>query len=131
MNTREPKTVDEYIASQPEAVQAILGRVRTAVRKALPEAEERISYKMPSYKLHDAVVIYFAAWKKHYSLYLASEGVVSAFKDELAPYAVRKGTVSFPLSKPVPAKLIERIAKFRAKEIAAPSGQKQLTETHY
>jgi uncharacterized protein YdhG (YjbR/CyaY superfamily) len=64
-------------------------------------------------------VIYFAAWKKHYSLYLASEGVVSAFKDELAPYAVRKGTVSFPLSKPVPAKLIERIAKFRAKEIAA------------
>ena len=119
MNKREVTSVDEYIALQTEAMQGILGQVRSAVRKALPDAEEFISHKMPSYKLHDAVVIYFAGWQKHYSLYLASEGVVSAFKDELAPYAVRKGTVSFPLSKPVPAKLIERIAKFRAKEIAA------------
>jgi len=116
MSKREPKSVDEYIASQPEAVRDILERVRSAVRKALPEAQEVISYKMPAYKLHDAVVIHFAGWKKHYSLYLASEGVVAAFKDELAPYEVKKGTVSFPLSKPVPVKLIERIAKFRAEQ---------------
>jgi uncharacterized protein YdhG (YjbR/CyaY superfamily) len=119
MTKREPVSVDEYIAAQPEAAQGILERVRSALRKALPEAEELISYKMPAYKLHDAVVIHFAGWKKHYSLYLASDSVVAAFKDDLAPYEVKKGTVSFPLSEPVPAKLIERIAKFRAKEIAA------------
>ena len=116
MSKRAPKSVDEYIAAQPEAVQGILGRVRSAVRKALPEAKEVISYKMPAYKLHDVVVIHFAGWKKYYSLYLASESVVAAFKDELAPYEVKKGTVSFPLSKPVPVKLIERIAKFRAEQ---------------
>jgi uncharacterized protein YdhG (YjbR/CyaY superfamily) len=123
MSKREPTSVDEYIAAQPEAARGALRRVRSAVRNALPGAEELIAYKMPAYKLNDAVVIHFAGWKQHYSLYLASERVVAAFNDELAPYDVKKGTVSFPLSKPVPVKLIERIAKFRAKEIAArPKG---------
>ncbi len=116
---RQPSSVDDYIASQPEAARGVLRRVRNVLRKALPDAEEAISYKMPSYKIDDAVVIHFAGWKKHYSLYLASERVVAAFKDELVPYEVKKGTVSFPLAKPVPVKLIERIAKFRAKEIVA------------
>jgi uncharacterized protein YdhG (YjbR/CyaY superfamily) len=67
MNKHAFTSVDEYIADQPEAVRGILGRVRSAVRKALPEAQEGISYKMPAYKVHDAVVIHFAVWKKHYS----------------------------------------------------------------
>ena len=112
------KSVDEYIASQPEAVQGILGRVRSTIRKAVPGAEEVISYKIPTYKLDNRPVLYFAGWKHHYSLYPATERVVAAFKDELAPYEVKKGTIRFPLSQPVPVKLIGRIAKFRAKEVA-------------
>ena len=113
------KSVGEYIASQPEAVQGLLERVRSTIRKAVPGAEEVISYKIPTYKLHSSPVLYFAAWKQHYSLYPATGRVVAAFKDELAPYEVTKGTIRFPLSEPVPVKLIERIAKFRAKEVAA------------
>jgi uncharacterized protein YdhG (YjbR/CyaY superfamily) len=112
------KSVDEYIAVQPEAVQGILGRVRSTIREAVPGAEETISYKIPTYKLHGGTVLYFAGWKQHYSLYPATERVVAAFKDELAPYEVNKGTIRFPLSQPVPVKLIGRIAKFRAKEVA-------------
>ena len=113
------KSVDEYIASQPEAVQGILERVRSTVRKAVPGAEEVISYQIPTYKLHGGPVLYFAGWKKHYSLYPATDRLIAAFKEDLAPYAVNKGTIRFPLSEPVPVNLIERIAKFRAKEVAA------------
>ena len=78
------KSVDEYIASQPEAVQGTLGRVRSSIRKAVPRAEEVISYKIPTYKLHSSAVLYFAGWKQHYSLYPAGDHMVAAFKDDLA-----------------------------------------------
>lgn len=110
--------VDDYIASQPEAAQRVLARVRSAIRKAVPGAEEMISYKIPTYKLHGRPVIYFAGWKQHYSLYPSTDRVLAAFKDDLAPYEVNKGTIRFPLSGPVPVKLIEGIAKVRAKEVA-------------
>ncbi|MGA2197501.1 MAG: DUF1801 domain-containing protein [Bryobacteraceae bacterium] len=111
------KSVDEYIASQPEAVQGALQRVRGIIRKAVPGVEEVISYKIPTYKLHGGAVLYFAGWRQHYSLYPATDRVVEAFQDDLAPYEVSKSTIRFPLSGPVPVKLIERIAKFRAKEV--------------
>lgn len=117
------KTVDEYIATHPEGVQAVLQLVRTTIRKAVPDADEMISYQIPAYKLRGGRVIYFAGWKQHYSLYPASDELVEAFKDELAPYEVNKGTIRFPISKPVPVKLIEGIAKFRAKEAAARAEQ--------
>jgi uncharacterized protein YdhG (YjbR/CyaY superfamily) len=112
------KSVDEYIAAQPDAVQAMLGLVRRAIRKAMPGADEVISYRIPTYKLDGRAVLYFAGWKQHYSLYPASIPLVAAFKDELASYKVDKGTIRFPLSQPVPVKLIERIAKFRVQEAA-------------
>jgi uncharacterized protein YdhG (YjbR/CyaY superfamily) len=112
------KSVDEYIASQPEAVQGILGRVRGAIRKAAPEAREVISYKMPTYMLHGCRLLYFAAWKRHYSIYAATAQVVAAFQPELASYKVDKGTIRFSLSEPVPTKLIGRITRLRAKEVA-------------
>lgn len=112
------KSVDEYIASQPDTVQEVLERVRMTIRKAVPKAEETISYQIPTYKLYGRPVLYFAGWKQHYSLYPATERVVAAFKDELAPYQIDKGTIRFPLSQPVPVKLIGSIAKFRAKEVA-------------
>src|SRR3989475_11938408 len=118
MTKTDFKSVDEYIASYPEDVQAILRRVRSTIRKAVPGAEEVISYQIPAYKLHGGPVLYFAGWKQHYSLYPATAHVVAAFKDDLAPYEVNKGTIRFPLSQPVPVKLIERIAKFRATEVA-------------
>jgi len=107
-----------YIASQPKAVQAVLRRVRSSVREALPEAEEVISYQIPAYRLHGRIVLYFAGWTEHYSLYPCGARLVAAFQDELAPYELRKGTIRFPLSEPVPVKLIGRIAKFRAQEVA-------------
>jgi uncharacterized protein YdhG (YjbR/CyaY superfamily) len=112
------KSVDEYIATHPKDIQAILQRVRSAIRTALPGAEEVISYQIPTYKLHGGYVVYFAGWKQHYSLYPANGHLVAAFKHDLAPYKVSKGTIRFPLSQPVPVKLIERIAKFLAKQAA-------------
>jgi uncharacterized protein YdhG (YjbR/CyaY superfamily) len=119
------RSVDEYIASQPKAVQGLLKGVRSTIRKALPGAEEGISYQIPAYKLHGRAVLYFAGWKQHYSLYPLTDHVVAAFQDDLATYKISKGTIRFPLSKPVPVKLIERIAKFRAKEAAARVSKRQ------
>jgi uncharacterized protein YdhG (YjbR/CyaY superfamily) len=112
------KSVDQYIASQPKAAQLTLKRVRSAIRKAVPKAQEVISYKIPTYELHGSPVLYFAGWKQHYSLYPATAHVVAAFKKDLASYEVNKSTIRFPLTKSVPVKLIERIANFRAKEVA-------------
>ena len=108
--------VHEYISAQPETAQLVLRLVRSTVLKALPGAEEVISYKIPAYRLHGGIVLYFAGWNEHYSLYPAGKRLVTAFKDQLASYKVSKGTIRFPLSEPVPVKLIERIVKFRAEE---------------
>jgi uncharacterized protein YdhG (YjbR/CyaY superfamily) len=112
------KSVDQYIASHPQAVQRVLKRLRSTIRKAVPGAEEVISYQIPTYKLHGRPVLYFAGWSRHYSLYPSTKHLVAAFKDELAPYEVTKGTIRFPLAEAVPVKLIEDIAKFRAREVA-------------
>jgi uncharacterized protein YdhG (YjbR/CyaY superfamily) len=85
------KSVDEYLATQPEDVQAILQRVRNTLRKAVPGAEEVISYQLPAVKLHGGPVLYFAGWKQHYSLYPATERVLETFKDDLKHYEISKG----------------------------------------
>ncbi|MEO7648871.1 MAG: DUF1801 domain-containing protein [Bryobacteraceae bacterium] len=118
------QSVDEYIAAQPEAVQGVLERVRSTIRKAVPDAAEGISYQIPAYKLPGGAVIYFAGWKQHFSLYPASDPLVAAFQDDLAPYEISTGTIRFPLSKPAPVRLIGRIAKFRAKEVAEREREK-------
>jgi uncharacterized protein YdhG (YjbR/CyaY superfamily) len=123
------KSVDDYIATQPETVQAILERVRGTIRKAVPRAQEVISYQIPAYKLDGGAVIYFAGWKEHYSLYPASDRLVKAFKSDLAPYKISKGTIRFPLDEPVPAKLIADIAKFRAQETLERANAKAAVRT--
>src|SRR5262249_26276164 len=96
------KSVDDYIGAQPKAVQTLLRRVRSTIRKAVPSAEEMISYNLPTYKLRARPVICFAGWKQHYSIYGATDPLVAYFKDELAPYEVNdSGTIRFPLSDPV------------------------------
>ena len=119
MKQSVPKSVDEYIAAQPEAARTKLEQVRAAIRKAVPEAVEGIGYRMPGYKLQGKPMLYFAGFKEHYSLFAASGTFFAALEDELRGYELRKGTVHFPLTKPVPVKLISRIAKLRAAGIAA------------
>ena len=107
--------VDTYIAKQPEDAQLVLQRVRRIIRKVLPDAEETISYQIPTYKLDGQYVVYFAGWKEHWSLYPVTEAVRMKLSSELASYALSKGTVRFPLAEPVPAKLVERIVRELAK----------------
>jgi len=118
MKQSVPKSVDEYLAAQPEAMRPKLQQVRAAIKRSVPQAEEGIGYRMPGYKLHGKPMLYFAGFKEHYSLFGASGTFLGALEDELRGYELRKGTVRFPLTKPVPVRLISRIAKLRAAAIA-------------
>ena len=114
-----PTTIPEYIANFPRPVQLVLKRVRSSIRKALPQGDESISYGIPTYKLNGRPVIYFAGLRQHYSIYPANARLVAAFKRELAPYEFNgKGTIRFPLDKPVPTTLIEHIATFLVKDVS-------------
>jgi uncharacterized protein YdhG (YjbR/CyaY superfamily) len=118
--------VEEYLAAQPAASRAVLEKVRAAIRKALPKAEEAISYQIPAFKLDGRVVIFFAGFQEHYSVYPAGPELVKAFAKELAPYESNgKGTIRFPLDGRVPVGLIGRIAKFRAASRAGAVTQKR------
>ncbi len=114
------KTVDEYIAAQPAESRAVLQRVRAIIHAAVPGAEEVISYRIPAVKAGGKrPLLWFAGWKQHYSLYPVNGKVANELADELAPYELAKGTVRFPLSEPVPEKLIRKIAKLRARNASA------------
>lgn len=108
------QTIDEYIATFPENVQDILQEIRKVIRESAPEAEEAISYGMPTFKLNGNLV-HFAAYDKHIGFYPAPSGI-EAFKDELSPYKGGKGSVQFPIDKPLPLDLVEKIVIFRVKE---------------
>ena len=110
-------TVEEYIAAQPEAARKTLQRVRDTIRKALPKAEETISYNMPTYKISGETVLYFAGWKRHFSLYPVKSNVVAAFKSDLAAFELEKGTLRIPFAESIPVDLIKRIVRFRAEEV--------------
>jgi uncharacterized protein YdhG (YjbR/CyaY superfamily) len=125
MPTNEFKSVDDYLASQPATARDILKRVRSVIRKALPKADEGISYNIPVYKLDGVALLYFAGWKTHYALYPARARLVDAFREELAEYTVNNSMIRFPLSEPVPEKLIGQIAKFRAAESAGKTRVKR------
>ena len=111
------KDVTAYIEGFPAPARAALTRVRGIIRRAVPAAEEMISYQIPAYKLHGRPVLFFAAWKEHYSLYPSNARLVAAFKGQLSKYEISKGTIRFPLSDGVPVTLIERIARFRARQV--------------
>ena len=107
-------SIDEYIATLPEDIQALLLTVRATIRAAAPDAEERISYQMPTFAQHGNLV-HFAALKNHIGFYPTSSGV-AAFKDELAGYVSTPGAIQFPLNQPLPLDLITRIVRFRVAE---------------
>ena len=119
------QSVDEYLASLPAEAQIVLQTVRGVLRRALHgDAEEAISYSIPAFKLHGKIVLWFAAWQQHYSLYPAGESLQAAFGKEIADYEVTKGTIRFPLSEPIPEDLIARIAAFRVQETEARQKRK-------
>lgn len=123
-------SVDQYIASLPPETQAVLQTLRGILRRALPaDAEEAISYSIPAFKLHGKVVLWFAAWQQHYSLYPAGPSLQAAFGKEIAAYQVTKGTIRFPLSERIPKDLITRIAIFRTQEAEDRQQQKAGRQT--
>jgi len=109
------RTIDEYIKIFPQDVQSILERMRQTIRKAAPEAVEAISYQMPAFKLNGKSLVYFAGYKNHVGFYPVPSGI-KAFKKELSQYKTGKGSVQFPIDKPVPHDLVKKIVIFRVKE---------------
>lgn len=105
--------IDEYIAAFSADVQKILQKIRKTIQKAAPKAKEAISYQIPTFRLNGKNLIHFAAFQKHIGVYPAPRGD-EEFKDELAAYDGGKGTVQFPLDRPIPYDLITRIVKFKA-----------------
>jgi uncharacterized protein YdhG (YjbR/CyaY superfamily) len=107
------KSIDDYIALQPQEVRPVLEKLRFAIHKAAPKAEEVISYNMPGFK-QNGIVIWFAGAKNHYGIYPYPK-TIDAFKKELKGYDLSKGTIRFPYDKPVPVKLITAIVKHNVK----------------
>jgi uncharacterized protein YdhG (YjbR/CyaY superfamily) len=121
-----PKNIDEYIAGFPPEIQEKLEKIRATIRKAAPEAEEAISYMIPTFKLHGNLV-HFAAHKNHIGFYPGAAGI-EAFKEELSGYEISKGTVQFPHGKRIPLTLISKIVRFRVTQTlgkAATKGKKR------
>ena len=111
---KTPKTIDEYIAGFPHEVQEILEKIRKTIRTAAPDAEETIKYRMPTFTLKGNLV-HFAAFRKHVGFYPVPTGI-EGFRNELSVYEGGKGSVKFPLDKPIPLDLIGKIVEFRVKE---------------
>ena len=108
--------IDSYIAFQQENIRPTLEKLRQTIRKAVPEAEEVISYQMPAFK-QGSILVWYAAFKKHVGLF-PKTSVMAEFKDKLAQYKTSKGTIQFPYDKPLPLDLIKKIVQFRLKEAA-------------
>ena len=108
----KPKDIDQYIAGFPKDVQKILEQIRATIKKAAPDAEEKISYAMPAFSLNGRNLVYFAAYKNHIGFY-AAPTAHEAFKKEFSRYKTGRGSVQFPLDKPMPLKLITKIVKFK------------------
>jgi len=114
MDPFKPANTDEYISAFPAETQHLLEQIRTIIKSVAPDANEVISYSMPAFKLN-GILVYFAGYKNHIGLYPLASGI-EVFKDELAGFKWAKGSIQFPLNKPLPVDLITRIVSFRANE---------------
>src|SRR4030042_2862029 len=112
--TRKYETIDQYISNFPKEMQSVLQEIRTTIRKAAPDASEKISYGIPTFFLKGNLV-HFAGFTTHFGFYPGSEAIVQ-FKNELSAYEQSKGTIRFPIDKPVPLDLIRRVTEVRVKE---------------
>lgn len=117
-------SIDEYIDTFPEEVQTILKQVRKTIKAAAPEAGEKISYGIPTFTLNSKYLIYFAGWKHHISIYPIPVGD-DQLNQEIAPYVAGKGTLKFPIDRPMPLKLITKIVKLKVAESLSQTDQKK------
>jgi len=108
-------SIDDYIATFPKDVQKIMNQLRGTIKAAAPEAEEKISYQLPTFTLNGKYLVYFAGWKTHIAFYGAPRGNAE-FKEDLSAYETGQGTLKFPFDKPIPFDLITKIVKFRVAE---------------
>ena len=109
------KSIDEYIATFPDNMQKILEELRSTIRAAAPDAGETISYNIPTFTLNGKYLIYFAGWKNHISIYPIPAGS-AAFNKEVSKYVEGKGTLKFPIDRPLPLKLITKMVKLKVAE---------------
>jgi uncharacterized protein YdhG (YjbR/CyaY superfamily) len=119
-----PGNIDEYISRYPDDIQAILQKIRTTIREAAPDAVETISYQMPTFKFAGKYLVYFAAHKNHIGLY-PTPGPIQELNAELAPYEAGKGSLRFPLDKPIPYHLITKVVEVRMAENLAQAEAKR------
>jgi uncharacterized protein YdhG (YjbR/CyaY superfamily) len=122
MEKKHYKNIDEYIKTFPPEIQKILEKMRKIILKAAPEATESISYQMPAFKIN-GFLVFFAAFEKHIGFYPTPSGI-KKFKKELSPYKYAKGSVQFPLDKPIPFDLVKKIVVFRLEENMKKKSQK-------
>jgi uncharacterized protein YdhG (YjbR/CyaY superfamily) len=115
MEKLQAKTIDEYLAFQPEKVMEALENLRQIIRETAPEAEEVISYGIPAYKYH-GMLVYFAAYKKHCSLFAGNGALTEQMQEQLKAYKTSKGTIQFTVEKPLPDELVREIVKIRMKQ---------------
>ena len=125
--TNTPKSIDEYISAFPKDIQEILQEIRSTIQRAAPDAEETISYQMPTFKLKGNLV-HFAAYKKHIGFYPTPSGI-ERFKNRLTDYETSKGAIRFPLDKPLPLDLVSDIVAFRVSENLEKAAQKAKKKT--
>jgi uncharacterized protein YdhG (YjbR/CyaY superfamily) len=112
-----PGSVDEYIAGFPPETQKVLKQLRALIKSTAPGVTERISYGMATFDLNGHYLVYLAGWKKHIGLYPVTAVVTNILKEQIKPYQSGKGSLQFPLGKPIPAALIRRFVKLRVKEV--------------
>ena len=122
-----PNVIDDFIAKYPQDVQAILQKIRAVIHKSAPKAEEAMSYGIPTFKLNGKNLVHFSAFKEHIGFYPTPTGI-EKFKTELSAYESAKGSVKFPLNKPIPYTLIGKITQFRVKEVSAQTAPKKSTK---
>src|SRR5262245_45162039 len=127
MPVAKPTMIDDYIAAFPSQVQKGLEQIRAIVKKTVPRAEEAISYGIPAFNINGSYLVYFAGYKKHISIYPVPSGNKEFEKDFASYNTSGKGTIQFPLDKPIPVSLVTKIVKFRLKENAAKTATRKAT----
>ena len=113
--------VDEYMAQLPDDRRAVMEQLRSTIRSAAPDASEAISYNMPAFRLDGRFLVSYESFKRHYSLFPWSDGMLEELGEALKPYAVGKGTIRFPADRPIPLALVARIVAIRNREVAQES----------
>jgi uncharacterized protein YdhG (YjbR/CyaY superfamily) len=119
MSMAGPSTVEEYLAELPAEVRAAMEQIRATIKAAAPEATEGISYQIPTFKMNGRALIWYAAFRDHYSVYPATDGLRQQLGEELKPHFSGKGTLRFDMDEPIPTELIRKIVEVRLGEASA------------